>query len=168
MPDTLPSDTISYLTQEPHLILLYTALIFSQKAGTLCICFFFYVTLADLSLVNQGNKEYNYGCKTGDKKLLPPALSIKGGVIILEDMIAKIVEMDKKARDMTDEAQQNKLDYEQHILRKKERIKNDYLERAKKRIVEERDSAVIKELENTYAKNGDKWVESIVAGVTDG
>ena len=103
----------------------------------------------------------------------------------MEDMIAKIVEMDKKARDMTDEAQQNKLDYKQHILRKKERIKNEYLERAKKRIainqqsaqkkaddymkvIEERDSAIIKELENTYAKNGDKWVESIVAGVTDG
>ena len=143
------------------------------------------VTLSDLSLVNQWNKEYNYGCKTGDKIILPPALSIKGGVVILEDMIAKIVEMDKKARDMTDEAQQNKLDYEQHILRKKERIKNEYLERAKKRIainqqsaqkkaddymkvIEERDSAIIKELENTYAKNGDKWVESIVAGVTDG
>ena len=83
-------------------------------------------------------------------------------------MIAKIVEMDKKARDMTDEAQQNKLDYEQHILRKKERIKNDYLERAKKRIAINQQSAQKKELENTYAKNGDKWVESIVAGVTDG
>ena len=100
-------------------------------------------------------------------------------------MIAKFVEMDKKARDMTDEAQQNKLDYEQHILRKKERIKNDYLERAKKRIainqqsaqkkaddymkvIEERDSAIIKELEKKKKKNGDKWVESIVAGVTDG
>ena len=36
------------------------------------------------------------------------------------------------------------------------------------KVIEERDSAIIKELENTYAKNGDKWVESIVAGVTDG
>lgn len=103
----------------------------------------------------------------------------------MEDMIAKIVEMDKKARDMTDEAQKKKLDYEQHIIRKKEKIKNEYLERAKKRIainqqsaqkkadeylmvIQKRDSAVIKELDRAYEKNCDKWVDSIVNRVADG
>lgn len=103
----------------------------------------------------------------------------------MEDMIAKIVEMDRKAQDMTDEAQQKRLDYEQHILRKKERIKNEYLERAKKRIainqqsaqkkadntlamIKERDEVIIKELDKAYEKNCDTWVNTIVARVTDG
>lgn len=103
----------------------------------------------------------------------------------MEDMIAKIIEMDKKAREMNDEAQRKKLDYEQHIIRKKESIKNDYLERAKKRIainqqtaqkkadstlamIRERDEAIIRELEQSYEKNCDAWVNTIVAHVTDG
>ncbi len=103
----------------------------------------------------------------------------------MEDMIAKIVEMDKKARDMTDEAQQKRLEYEQHIARKKERIKNDYLERAKKRIainqqtaqkkadstlemIRKRDEAIIQALESSYEKNCESWVDTIVARVADG
>lgn len=103
----------------------------------------------------------------------------------MEDMIAKIIEMDKKAREMNDEAQRRKLNYEQHIIRKKESIKNDYLERAKKRIainqqtaqkkadstlqmIRERDEAIIRELEQSYEKNCDTWVDTIVSHVTDG
>ena len=109
----------------------------------------------------------------------------QGGVRIVEDMIARILEMDKKARDMTDEAQKDKLANEQQVIQKKESLKNEYLERAKKRIainqqsarkkadnylrvIEERDSAVIQELDKTYEKNRDIWVDSIVARVTDG
>ncbi len=100
-------------------------------------------------------------------------------------MIAKIVEMDKKARDMTAEAQRNKLDYENQVIAKRESIKNDFLERAKKRIainqesaqkkadaslklIEERDSAVIRRLDSVYETNCDKWVDEIVARVIDG
>lgn len=103
----------------------------------------------------------------------------------MEDMIAKIVEMDKKARDMTAEAQRNKLDYENQVIAKRESIKNDFLERAKKRIainqesaqkkadaslklIEERDSAVIRRLDSVYETNCDKWVDEIVARVIDG
>ena len=102
----------------------------------------------------------------------------------MEDMIAKIVEMDKKARDMTEEAQRNKLDYENQVLAKRENIKNEFLGRAKKRIsinqeaaqkkadaslklIEERDSAVIGRLESVYKENCDKWVDEIVARVTE-
>lgn len=103
----------------------------------------------------------------------------------MEDMIARIIEMDKKARDMTDEAQKDKLADEQQVILKKETLKNEYLERAKKRIeinrqsarkkadkylsvIEERDSTVIQELDKAYEKNRDVWVDSIVARVTDG
>ena len=100
----------------------------------------------------------------------------------MEDMVAKIVEMDKKARDMTAQAQQKKLDFENEVIAKRENMKNDYLERAKKRVamnrqtaqkkadaalrqIEERDSAVIQRLESVYARDGDKWVDEIVARV---
>ena len=98
-------------------------------------------------------------------------------------MIAKIVEMDKKARDMTDEAQKNKLDYENQIIAAKENIKNDYLERAKKwiaineesarkkadasiRQIKERDGKIIDTMNDSYKKNCDTWVSQIVARVT--
>ena len=97
-------------------------------------------------------------------------------------MIAKIVEMDKKARDMTAQAQQKKLDFENEVIAKRENMKNDYLERAKKRVamnrqtaqkkadaalrqIEERDSAVIQRLERVYARDGEKWVDELVARV---
>lgn len=100
-------------------------------------------------------------------------------------MIAKIVEMDKKARDMTEEAQKDKLDFEKKVIEKKEKIKSEYLERAKKRIainqesvqkksdtelrlVEERNNAVIARLDIAYSENCGKWVDEIVARVVDG
>ena len=108
-----------------------------------------------------------------------------GGVLSLEDMIAKIVEMDKKARDMTAEAQKDKLDFENKVIEKKESIKSEYLERAKKRIainqesaqkrsdaelklVEERNNEIIARLDSAYDQNCDKWVDEIVARVVDG
>ena len=74
---------------------------------------------------------------------------------------------------------------EEHIARKKERIKNDYLERAKKRIainqqtaqkkadstlemIRKRDEAIIQALESSYEKNCESWVDTIVARVADG
>ncbi len=103
----------------------------------------------------------------------------------MEDMISKILDMDKKARDLTDEAQRSKIDFEKDILQKKEQIKNDYLNRAKERIeinkataqkkadeqlevIEKRNSTVIRRLDSTYEENGDKWVNEIVARVTGG
>lgn len=100
----------------------------------------------------------------------------------MEDMISKIIEMDKKARDMTDAAKKSKIDHEQQIIQTREKIKNDYLERAKKRIavnqqtakkkadeelklIEKRNEEVIKALESSYQENGDSWVEEIVRRV---
>ncbi len=100
----------------------------------------------------------------------------------MEDMISKIIEMDKKARDLTDQAQKSKVDFEKNIIEKKEQIKNDYLNRAKERIeinkhtaqkqadeqlkkIEEKNSAVIQKLDSSYKENGNKWVDQIVARV---
>lgn len=102
----------------------------------------------------------------------------------MEDMIAKIVEMDKKAREMNEKAQHEKLDYENEVIAKRESMKNDYLERAKKRIainrqsaqkkadaslklIEERDSAVISRLNSVYEENCGRWVDEIVERVIE-
>lgn len=100
----------------------------------------------------------------------------------MEDMIQKIVEMDKKARDITAEAQKSKIDYEHEIIRTKEKIKNDFLERAQKRVeinsrvarqkaddeikvIRSRYSDLTEKLDNNYSENGDKWVDEIVSRV---
>lgn len=100
----------------------------------------------------------------------------------MEDMISKIVDMDKKARDLTKEAQQSKVDYEKQIIQKKEKIKTDFLERAKERVkinkqtaqkkadeqlvlIEEKNAAIIDTLDKTYAEHKDEWVNEIVARV---
>ena len=98
----------------------------------------------------------------------------------MEEMIAKIVEIDKKAREMNEKAQKTKLNYENEVLLTKEKIKTDYLERANKRIlinqqtaqkradeklagITEKNQAVIQKLEKSYAENGD-----IVVAFVDG
>ena len=100
----------------------------------------------------------------------------------MEEMIAKIVEMDKKAREMNEKAQKTKLSYENEVLLTKEKIKTDYLERANKRIsinqqtaqkradeklaaINAKNQAVSESLEKAYAENGDKWVNEIVSRI---
>ena len=102
----------------------------------------------------------------------------------MEDMIARIVEMDKKARELNEKARKTKIDYEHQVVAKKETIKNDYLERAKKRIainqqtaqkradeklavITAENQAVSKRLEEQYSHNGDKWVDEIVSRVIE-
>lgn len=97
----------------------------------------------------------------------------------MEDMISKIVDMDKKARDITAEAQKSKIDYEHQIILTKEKIKNDFLERAVERVkinqqtaqkkadeelklIKAKNTAIIENLDKTYSEKGDKWVDEIV------
>ncbi len=102
----------------------------------------------------------------------------------MEEMIARIVEMDKKAREMNETALKTKLSYENEVLLTKEKIKHDYLERANKRIVinqqtaqkradeklaaiTEKNQAVVERLEKAYNENAEKWADEIVARVID-
>ena len=101
----------------------------------------------------------------------------------MEDMISKIIDMDKKARDMTNAARQSKIDHEKEIIRTKEKIKNDYLERANERIkintqsaqkkaddqlavIEKKNEEIIGKMNEAYKNNKDKWVDEIVSRVT--
>src|SRR5574344_2796337 len=97
----------------------------------------------------------------------------------MEDMISKIVDMDKKARDITAEAQKSKIDYEHQIIQTKEKIKNDYLTRAVERVkineqtaqkkadeelalLKSTNAKIIQILDKTYSDNYDKWIGEIV------
>ncbi len=52
----------------------------------------------------------------------------------MEEMIKRIIDMDRKAREITDAAQQEKIDCEKEIARKAAQIRSEYLERARRRI----------------------------------
>ncbi len=52
----------------------------------------------------------------------------------MEEMIKRIIDMDKKAREITDAAQQEKIDCEKEIAQKAAQLRSDYLERARRRI----------------------------------
>lgn len=103
-------------------------------------------------------------------------------VIFLEDMIARIVSMDKKARSMTDDAQKSKVNSEKEILTAKEKIKTDYLERAKERVrvnsqtaqkkaddqlagIEKANAVIIAALDKAYEEKGNQWADEIVRRV---
>lgn len=103
----------------------------------------------------------------------------------LEDMISKILDMDKKARDLTDAAVQSKVNYENEIIHTKEKIKNDYIERANERIkintrlaqktadeklaaLEKKNAAIIDHLDKENKENRDRWVNEIVQRVISG
>ena len=45
----------------------------------------------------------------------------------MKDMVKEIVDMDRKAREIMDEAQQEKLDSEKEISQMREKIREDYL-----------------------------------------
>lgn len=100
----------------------------------------------------------------------------------MKDMISRIIEMDKTARDLTQRAQKDKINLENEIKIKKNEIRTEYLERARKRLAtnEETERNLAEEqklkissnyenishaLDKQYAQNGDVWVESIVKNV---
>jgi len=100
----------------------------------------------------------------------------------MEEMIARIIEMDKKAREMNETALKTKLSCEHEVLLTKETIKTDYLERANKRIainqqtaqkradeklaaITEKNQAVVERLEKSYSENAEKWADEIFSRV---
>ncbi len=100
----------------------------------------------------------------------------------MEDMLSKIVEMDEKARALTEEADREKAMSEQDIAKAKEAVYNQYIEKARKRIAQneitERRAAADRlntamqklresreRLEKNYSDNCDKWVDEIVSQV---
>lgn len=100
----------------------------------------------------------------------------------MKDMIKEIVEIDREAQKITDEAQQEKLNSADEVARRREEIRAEYLERARKRIAKNEPAeraaaeeewaktkghydAVRAKLEADYQQNGDRWVKELVGRV---
>ena len=100
----------------------------------------------------------------------------------MQDMIKKIVDMDEKAQEITEEAKRSKAMSAQEIAETKERIRENYLARARKRIelnrIQEKNQArqiladaekkyevqLIK-MQELYRQQGGNWVDAIVGRV---
>ena len=100
----------------------------------------------------------------------------------MQDMIKKIVDMDEKAQEITEEAKRSKALSAQEIAETKERIRENYLARARKRIelnrIQEKNQArqiladaekkyevqLIK-MQELYRQKGGNWVDAIVGRV---
>ena len=100
----------------------------------------------------------------------------------MQDLMKQIVEMDRNAREITDSAQLEKVNSEKEILKKREQIRTEYLEKARKRIAlnepkerataeaawkieKEKSVKLSKHLDDLYRENGDHWVEEILERV---
>lgn len=101
----------------------------------------------------------------------------------MQNLIKQIVEMDHKAREITDQAQRNKVDTEKEISEKREEIRKNYLEEARRRIaanepkeraaaekdwkeVQKKYDALSDTLDRMYKEHGDEWVRKIVEQAT--
>ena len=100
----------------------------------------------------------------------------------MQDMIKKIVDMDEKAQEITEEAKRSKALSAQEIAETKERIRENYLARDRKRIelnrIQEKNQArqiladaekkyevqLIK-MQELYRQQGGNWVDAIVGRV---
>ena len=100
----------------------------------------------------------------------------------MQDMIKKIVDMDEKAQEITEEAKRSNALSAQEIAETKERIRENYLARARKRIelnrIQEKNQArqiladaekkyevqLIK-MQELYRQQGGNWVDAIVGRV---
>ena len=101
----------------------------------------------------------------------------------MQDLIKKIVDMDEKARQITDAAQMEKINSEKEVAEKREKIREEYLARARKRIavnepqeraaaeeswqkVKARNEELARKMDALYQEKGGTWVQAIVARVT--
>lgn len=97
----------------------------------------------------------------------------------MKDMISQIIEMDKKARDVTQKAQQSRLNIEQEIAQIREKIRKEHIDRARARIkinqkqeqesaqkvfksIKAKEEKIEKNFEGIYKEHGDELVNEIV------
>ena len=100
----------------------------------------------------------------------------------MHDMIKKIVDMDEKAQEITEEAKRSKALSAQEIAETKERIRENYLARARKRIelnriqeknqsrqiladAEKKYEVQLIKMQELYRQQGGNWVDAIVGRV---
>lgn len=100
----------------------------------------------------------------------------------MKDTIKQIVEMDRRAREITEAAQQERVSSEQEIAKRCDELRRSYLEKAKHRIQvnepEERAAAeadwkekeahltaLLQKMEEQYAANAERWASELTARV---
>jgi len=100
----------------------------------------------------------------------------------MQDMIKRIVEMDKHARELTDEAKRLKVGSEDRIAVKKQELRRSYEDKANERLelikqaeaktaedelklIIKKQSEIEKKLDDMYVQNRDVWVDAIVSRV---
>jgi len=103
----------------------------------------------------------------------------------MQDMIKRIIEMDKEARRLNDEALQRRADAAQAAAAKRSEVYDNYLLMARNRVetirkvemqsvgeqlraIDDRSAAVSARLQEQLRANRQSWVEQIVAAVTEG
>lgn len=102
----------------------------------------------------------------------------------MNDMVSRIIEMDKAAREITQKVKNEKLSLEKEIKELKKKIRSDYLERARKRIevnretekkfadekivaIENDKNKTIQKLKKQHKDNCEKLVDTIVNRVLE-
>ena len=100
----------------------------------------------------------------------------------MQNMVKQIVDMDRKAREITDAAQLEKVQTEKDIVKKREEIRNEYLERARRRIAlnepveragaeeagketAEKYQELSRQLDTAGQEKSDEWVQELVSRV---
>ena len=103
----------------------------------------------------------------------------------MENMIKRIVEMDEKARELTQDAQRAKVDSAADSAIKKQQMRDEYLDRARKRIkvnekteqeaadaewkkTEQKYKDLAQQMNETYNTHHEEWVNQIVSHVIGG
>ena len=102
----------------------------------------------------------------------------KGMVIEMEDMIKRIIEMDRQARRMTEQAQSAKLNSAAAIEKKKQKLRDEYLAQARAQVeqnneaeqdaatrdwdrIQQRYSQQAQKLDEQFAAHREEWVAQL-------
>jgi hypothetical protein len=100
----------------------------------------------------------------------------------MEDLVKQIVDMDRKAREITDAAQLEKASSEKEIAERREQIRIDYLARARKRISmnepterkvaeaeweqkNKKNIELSQKLDDLYREKSEEWVNALITRV---
>ena len=115
---------------------------------------------------------------TGKKNEFCNFLVPKGAAAEMEDMIKRIVEMDRQARQMTEQAQNAKLNSAAAIEKKKQKLRDEYLAQARVLVeqnneaeqkaadldwerIQQRYSRRAQKLDEQFAANREQWVTQL-------
>lgn len=97
----------------------------------------------------------------------------------MKDLIQRIVDIDREAQKLTEEAQQEQRNSTQDIEKQREQIRSKYMQEARARIAQEEPAqraqaeeawkktkahydAVRERMEAQYRENGGRWVQQLV------